>query len=161
MSFEVVWAAAITAVVTGIVGYIFGYIKDTSVRHRVEKEKQYTHEIERDEAIKTIMLRQEELSEQFKELSKQVVSLEATVQHVTNGGKVLLRDRIIQSCRVFIEKGSITLAARTNISDMYHWYHDELHGNGLGEVYYNKMLELKIVDDGIPTTSHLELEEKI
>ena len=161
MSFEIIWATIITATVTGLVGYIFGYIKDTSNRHREEKERRYNHEIERDEAIKTIMLQQEDLCKQSKELARQVVSLEAKVQHITNGGKALLRDRIIQSCRVFIEKGSITMAARTNISDMYHWYHDELHGNGLGEVYYNKMLELEIVDDGIPTVSHIELEEKL
>ena len=51
--------------------------------------------------------------------------------------------------------------ARNNISEMYHWYHDELHGNGLGEIFYQRMMDLPLVDEDMPIVSKMNLDEDI
>ena len=150
-------SSIVILVLSGAAGYIKGYI-DKYSKTSADKERLFKELLENN---KRLIEQNEENKKRDDELKRQLDEMSTVVQHITNANKVLLRDRIIQSCRVFIERGCISRMARNNISEMYHWYHDELHGNGLGEVYYNKMLELEIVDDGIPTVSHIELEEKL
>lgn len=56
----------------------------------------------------------------------------------------MLRDRIIQSCRFFINKGNIPPFERENICRMYHAYHDGLGGNDIASDIYHKMMELEL-----------------
>lgn len=56
----------------------------------------------------------------------------------------ILRDRIIQSCRFFINKGSISPFERENIERMYHAYHDGLGGNDIASDVYNLMKDLPL-----------------
>lgn len=155
MTIEQVWAVIVTAVVTGLVGFVFGYVKDRAAERKEEEKERHEHEIKREQLIENIIQQQKELFEQYNSMNRQIECLTTTVEHVTNGEKVLLRDRIIQACRVFIEKGYVTLSARANIIDMYKWYHEELGGNGLGETYFKRMIALEIIDDGV-VTPHIE-----
>lgn len=155
MTFEFVWASVITATITGLVGYIFGYVKDTTKEKKEVAKHKHELELKRETTIQNLVQQQKELFDQYTNITAQIEGLAKTVEHVTNGEKVLLRDRIIQACRVFIEKGYVTLSARANIVDMYKWYHEELGGNGLGETYFKRMIALEIIDDGV-VTPHIE-----
>lgn len=96
---------------------------------------------------------QEELLKHYREIKLELQEVKRSNKRLKEGGLVLLRDRIIQSCRVFIERGSVTLTARNNIRDMYKVYHDEFDGNGDGEYYFTQMEKLPI--DDIPIVSSI------
>lgn len=144
-------------IASGVVGYIKGYI-DKYSKTNAEKERLFRELIE---SNKKLLAQDEENAKRDNELNERVKKMSEVIQHITAGGKVLLRDRIIQSCRVFIERGEISRVARNNISEMYHWYHDELKGNGLGELYYQKMMELPIIDEDMPIVSKIHFDDKI
>jgi len=74
----------------------------------------------------------------------EIKSLQHGVDRICQCGLVLLRDRIIQSCWAFMERGSITITARNNIRDIYKCYHDEFSGNGNCEHFYDEMMNLQI-----------------
>ena len=99
---------------------------------------------------------QKEINKQNAEMRQELKELRESVNRIASGGLVLLRDRIIQTCRAFIERGKITITARNNIRDMYKCYHDEFNGNGDGEYYYNEMMGLPI-DQDVPIVSHFPL----
>lgn len=144
-------------IASGLIGYIKGYI-DKYSRTSAEKEKMFNELIE---SYKKLLEQNEENKKQHDELTERIKEIAEVVQRLTAGGKVLLRDRIIESCRVFLERGSISHMAKNNISEMYHWYHDELNGNGLGELFYQRMNELPIVDDDMPIVSKINLNDDI
>ena len=89
-------------------------------------------------------------------MKKEIKALKIGVDRICQGGLVLLRDRIIQSCRAFIERGSITITARNNIRDMYKCYHDEFGGNGDGEYFFDEMMNLPI-DQDVPIVSPFDV----
>ena len=95
---------------------------------------------------------QDKVAKQTAELDKKLSHISRCADRLKEGGLILLRDRIIQSCRVFIERGSITMTARNNIREMYKCYHDEFGGNGDGEFYFKEMMELPI-DKDVPMIS--------
>lgn len=144
-------------VASGVIGYIKGYI-DKYTKTNARKEKMFNELLD---SNRKLLEQSKQNAERDEELRKQIEDITEVVQHVTAGSKVLLRDRIIQSCRVFLERGEINRMARNNITDMYHWYHDELHGNGLGELYYQKMMELPLVDEDMPIVSKIQFDDEI
>lgn len=99
---------------------------------------------------------QKEINKQNAEMRRELKDLSTCVNRIASGGLALLRDRIIQSCRAFIERGKINITARNNIRDMYKCYHDEFNGNGDGEYYFKEMMELP-VDQDVPIVSHFDI----
>lgn len=65
------------------------------------------------------------------------------IEHLQDGIRAVLRDRILQSCNHFIEKGSITPLALENITMMHDSY-KELHGNGLCDKQFEAVYALPI-----------------
>lgn len=137
-------------VISAVAGYIKGYV-DKYSKTSARKEATFN------ELVKT----NKELLKQNEDNARRIEEISKVIQNITNGSKVLLRDRIIQSCRVFIERGHINHVAKNNIAEMYHWYHDELGGNGLGELYYQKMMELPVMDEDVPFVSSLHLGKEM
>ena len=146
---SIVNSGLVLLVLSGIAGYVRGYVSQYNKNNR-EREELLRQLVEQNQKIAQWHT---ENIERDEKLRRDLEHLAATVKHITNGGKVLLRDRIIQSCRVFIEKGQINTVAKSNIVEMYHWYHDELKGNGMGELFFNKMMELPVIDDDLPIVS--------
>ena len=60
---------------------------------------------------------------------------------IENGVKALLRDRIIQSCNNYRDKGYCPLYVRDNINNLFKEY-KELGGNGTVEALINETKEL-------------------
>ena len=143
MDIEQIWAVTISAVVTGVVTYLFALIKEQTKKHNEETQR-------KEEVLKCLIETNKEIltwrkntEENIKTLKETVNNIDKHLSLIKNGGMAILRDRSIQSCRVFIEKGQIGLIPRENIREMYKWYH-ELGGNGIGEMYYKQAMELKV-----------------
>lgn len=136
---------AIGALVTATIGAVVTYIKEMHHSHvKAQEEKDKT--IEGLVAFtKEVTKRLDVQEQQMEVLKAEIKELNAQIKLITYGGMALLRDRIVQACRIFLERGSITLDARNNISEMYKWY-AELGGNSTGEYYYKKMMELPVDD---------------
>ena len=65
----------------------------------------------------------------YKKLMDKQKEAEVEQKAIANGVKALLRDRIIQSCNHYSEKGYFPLYARENIEDLFKEY-AALGGNG-------------------------------
>lgn len=140
---------------TAFLSFVSGRAQNIASRHDVEaarKEEQFNHIIERQKELSSL---QSEMRVQLHELDKKLNTISKCTGRLKDGGLIILRDRIIQSCRIFIKRGAITITARNNIRDMYRCYHDEFGGNGDGEYYYKQMMQLP-VDTDVPLVSHFE-----
>lgn len=133
--------------------YLTGRAQAKAKKNDEKKEEQEKLLQEMADNYKRLIDGQEELLEHYKEIKLELRDVKRSNKRLKEGGLVLLRDRIIQSCRVFIERGSVTLTARNNIRDMYKVYHDEFDGNGDGEYYFTQMEKLPI--DDIPIVSSI------
>ena len=141
---------------TAALSFFSGRAQSMANRHdaAVEaKEKLFQDMLENQ---KQFIAWQEEINKQNAEMRKELKELRECMNRIASGGLALLKDRIIQSCRAFIERGKITITARNNIRSMYKCYHDDFNGNGDGEYYFNEMMALP-VDPDVPIISHFSL----
>lgn len=147
MTFELICQWVASAVITGLVGYLWGIAKDKKREYDEElKEKELTQRklVETCEALVKWRVRQEKDTEQ---LYRALEKLSLQMDKMRDGGMSLLRDRIIQSCRFFISQDCIHIEARDNITMMYKSYKN-LGGNGVCSEIYANMMTLKVV--GLP-----------
>lgn len=138
---------------TVLLSFLSGRAQNIASRHDEEtakKQEQFQHIIEQQ---RDFSLWQADITNQINELDRKLGLISRCTDRLRDGGLILLRDRIIQSCRIFIERGSIPITARNNIRDMYKCYHDEFDGNGDGEFYFQQMMGLPI-DQDVPIVSH-------
>ncbi|ORT99030.1 hypothetical protein D081_2209 [Anaerovibrio sp. JC8] len=141
---------------TAVLSFFSGRAQSMANKHDEAVAKKEQLFMEMMENQKKFIAWQEEINNQNAEMKKEIRALQLGVDRICKGGLVLLRDRIIQSCRAFIERGSITITARNNIRDMYKCYHDEFKGNGDGEYFYEEMMNLP-VDQDVPIVSHFDV----
>ena len=109
----------IEALMGAVIGFYFK--KYERKQERLEQER-----LERE---------QERYAREQERLARMVLTEEALV--------AILRDRIIQSCRFFIKKGSIPAFERESIERMYNAYHS-LGGNDIASDIYRQMRELPL-----------------
>lgn len=57
------------------------------------------------------------------------------------------RNRLVELCEVYLERGSITLKEYQSLSELWKVYHYGLTGNGQGEEYYNKVCKLPLTHE--------------
>lgn len=62
------------------------------------------------------------MHQEIENMTDTLSSYDQKIIHLINGGVALLQDRLLQSCRVFIERGKISATAKENIKNMYKWY---------------------------------------
>lgn len=147
----------VTPLVGGIVGYILAYVKHIAVNKKNELDERENSFRELIENYEKLAKRNDELDKKLEEFGNRLDNIDKKMDNLVHGGKSILRDRIIQSCRHFVELGSISFVARNNIMDMYYWYHDVWGGNGDGEYYYKLMMKLPV--DGTPIVSHVDFKQ--
>lgn len=141
---------------TAVLSFFSGRAQSMANKHDEAVAKKEQLFLEMLENQKKFIAWQEEINNQNTEMKREIKSLQNGVDRICRGGLVLLRDRIIQSCRAFIERGSITITARNNIRDMYKCYHDEFGGNGDGEYFFDEMMNLPI-DQDVPIVSPFDV----
>ena len=145
ISWEQIWGAIITTIVVTLIKIVFTFLKEQ--RKKREEEEEHKNAI-----IKALMDNNTELSNWKKDidsknqiLEKELHHLNQQIKQITDSDLIILKDRILQSCRYFIGKGFITVAARENITEMYNCY-KKMGGNGTGKIIFEQAMELKIRD---------------
>lgn len=139
MTFEQIVILAIGAFITAVV---HAMVSNFQKMHEQQQEEQR----ERDKTVDDLVEKVEDVAENFKqieELHGDIRDLSLQLDVLKQSIKSILRDRIIQSCRVFVERGSITLTAKENICEMYKWY-TAMGGNGICKHYFTEMDNLPV-----------------
>ena len=145
VSWEQIWGVVITTIVASLIRITFTFLKE-------QKQKHFEEQKQKDDIIAALMKNNQELSAWRKDidaknnaLEKELHHLNQQIKQITDSDLIILKDRILQSCRYFITKGYITVAARENITEMYQCY-KKMGGNGTGKIIYEQAMELKIKD---------------
>ena len=145
ITWEQIWGVAITTIVGGIIRVIFSFLKEQKQKHEDEQKA-------KDAIIDALMKNNQELLEwrramevENQLLKKELQAILYQIKQITDSDLIILKDRIIQSCRFFIGKGSITMSARENIADMYSCY-KEMGGNGTCKIVFEEAMKLEISD---------------
>ena len=153
MTFEQIVILAIGAFITAIIHAIVSHFQKLHEQHQKEQRK-------RDRTVDDLVLKIDGVVEKLKqieELHDDVRDLNLQLDTLKQSLKSIIRDRVIQSCRVFIERGSITLTAKENICDMYKWY-SALGGNGTCKYYFTEMDNLPV--DNTPTVPRIRIPDE-
>ena len=101
-----------------------------------EKNRKLNHKFE------AFMERTEKHNDKFIEDS---IKLQDAIKHTINAAKSILKDRIVQACRFFIEQESINYIAKENVKEMYKWYCTFTDDDILINQMYLKCMELPVV----------------
>ena len=80
-------------------------------------------------------------------LSQSILEINKVDEALTKGMAALLRDKIKQAHKYYIEKQSISPTGLENITEIYKDYHDQLHENGVGEKMFKEIKNLPLKDD--------------
>lgn len=153
MTFEQIVILAIGAFITAIIHAIVSHFQKLHEQHQAEQR-------ERDKTVDGLVVKIDDIVEKLKqigELHNDIRDLNLQLDTLKHSLKSIIRDRIIQSCRVFIERGSIPLTAKENICDMYKWY-SALGGNGTCKYYFTEMDNLPV--DNTPTVPRVDISEE-
>lgn len=127
--------AAITAIVSGVIGFIRGKLSEVN-KARIERERQIDRVVEAVEKLEHWQKRTEE----------KLKKIDISMENIINGGTALLRDRILQSCQYFRKMGRIPFSSRENLRKMYDVYH-AYGGNGIATRDFKAMMDLPVYDD--------------
>ena len=151
-----IWGAVITTVVAGLIKFMYSFLKEQRDKH--EQEQRTKNNI-----IAALMKNNEELIEWRKDIEEknsrieqELISINSQIKKINHSDLILMKDRILQSCRYFISKGYITMSARENITEMYDCYKD-MGGNGVGKMMYEHAMKLPVKD----TTGEIELMDAV
>lgn len=147
MTWEYVWGVVITTVVGGLLRMVSSFIKEQKDKH--EEEQQTKNEIftQLVQNNKELLEWRGQMEVENQLLKKELQTISKQINRITDSDLIILKDRILQSCRFFIGKGSITMGARENISEMYACYKD-MGGNGTCKVVFEQAMKLEISDLG-------------
>ncbi|MGN1049762.1 MAG: hypothetical protein ACI4P9_04460 [Selenomonadaceae bacterium] len=126
--------------------YIGGRLQSKASRQDAEADRREAKLQELFSNIEILLQYHDEMANKIEGMNSQIAELERQMGRVIKGGLSLLRNDVIRACSEAIDKGEISIAERSRITEMYKIYHDEFSGNGEGEYYYNAMLEIPVVD---------------
>ena len=102
------------------------------------------------DTLKTVTSELKTMSGQLSDLQKKVETMQGNVSHINGqlaiigeGTKMELFDTLYHWKKILVdERGWATEAEKREVKAIYEVYHDGLKGNGQGEVYYNRIMEL-------------------
>lgn len=149
ISWGEIWGVIITSVVGGLIKYMYTFLKELREKHAQEQKT-------KNNIINALMKNSEELIEWRRDIDEknlrieqELQSINQQVQKTAHSDLILMKDRILQTCRYFLSKGYITISARETITEMYHCYQD-MGGNGTGKLVYEQAMALPIKDVTTP-----------
>lgn len=131
---------------TAFLAYAGGRLQSKANKHDAEVERREARLQELFANVEILLQYHDEMANKIEGMNSQITELERQMARVIKGGLSLLRNDVIRACSEAIDKGEISIAERSRITEMYKIYHDEFSGNGEGEYYYNAMLEIPVVD---------------
>lgn len=147
-SWEEIWGGLITTGLIGLAKVVFSFLREQKLKYEEEQEK-------KDQIISMLIENNKELMSWRKDIEKEnnmlrdeLRNINNKMERITDSDLTLLKDRILHSCRYFLNKGEISLGARENITEMYHCY-ERMGGNGTGKLIYDQTMKLKVSDINI------------
>lgn len=142
-SWEQIWGGLITAGLIGLAKVVLSFLYEQKLKAEKEQEK-------KDQIISMLLSNNKELMAWRKDMEKEnavlhqeLCNINRKMERITDSDLILLKDRIYQICKHFINKGEIPLSARESITEMYNCY-AKMGGNGTGKLIYEQMMKLKI-----------------
>ena len=163
------WQTIISGTLVAIIGCLVRYYsnkiekykKEAEAKEAERRENQNRRRKQIDDIIEhygEILEWQKRMDEKFEKIKTDMEKYTSRINKVIDGGLALLRDRILQSCRNFIEKGSTSYVARENITEMYKAYHN-YGGNGVVTRYYEEFMKLPVLD-GVSGSVNTEITNR-
>lgn len=153
------WIQISTASITAIVGtivpwYLSRIVSEQERREEEQKQREQERVRHEQDVLKQLTemraviedLKEKERVRSVREQEKEEQERKR-IEIIEVALRAMLRDRIIQSCRHFIEIGSIPLFERENIIKMYRAY-EALDGNDIAHEFFIRMQELRIEGQG-------------
>ena len=147
VTWEYIWGVVITTVVGGLIRVVGSFIKEQKNKHEEEQRTKNNIFNQLVQNNKELLEWRESMEVENSLLKKELQTISRQINQITDSDLIILKDRILQSCRFFIGKGSITMAARENISEMYACYKD-MGGNGTCKIVFDEAMKLDISDIG-------------
>lgn len=145
VSLEQIWGAVITTAVGIILRLIVVFLKE-------QREKRQQEEEHKNQIISELMKNNQELIDWKSDIANKNAQIEAQLkdlyeqlQRITESDLILMKDKILHLCGYFINQGTITLAARENLTEMYKCY-QHLGGNGTCKLVYEQTMALRVKD---------------
>ena len=150
------WQTIISGTLVAIIGCLVRYYSKKIEKYKREAEAKEAERRESEnrrrkqidniiEHYGEILEWQKKMDEKFEKIKTDMEKSTSRINKVIDGGLALLRDRILQSCRNFVEQGSTSYVARENITEMYKAYHN-YGGNGVVTRYYEEYMKLPVLD---------------
>lgn len=163
------WQTIISGTLVAIIGCLIRYYskkiekykKEAEAKEAERRENENRRRKQIDDIIEhygEILEWQKRMDEKFEKIKTDMEKYTSRINKVIDGGLALLRDRILQSCRNFIEKGSTSYVARENITEMYKAYHN-YGGNGVVTRYYEEFMKLPVLD-GVSGSVNTEITNR-
>ena len=163
------WQTIISGTLVAIIGCLIRYYskkiekykKEAEAKEAERRENENRRRKQIDDIIEhygEILEWQKRMDEKFDKIKTDMEKYTSRINKVIDGGLALLRDRILQSCRNFIEKGSTSYVARENITEMYKAYHN-YGGNGVVTRYYEEFMKLPVLD-GVSGSVNTEITNR-
>lgn len=163
------WQTIISGTLVAIIGCLVRYYskkiekykKEAEAKEAERRENENRRRKQIDDIIEhygEILEWQKRMDEKFEKIKTDMEKYTSRINKVIDGGLALLRDRILQSCRNFIEKGSTSYVARENITEMYKAYHN-YGGNGVVTRYYEEFMKLPVLD-GVSGSVNTEITNR-
>ena len=147
ITWEYIWGVVLTTVVGGLIRVVGAFIKEQKNKHEEEERTKNDIFNQLVQNNKELLEWRESMEIENKLLKTELQAISKQITKITDSDLIILKDRILQSCRFFIGKGSITMAARENIADMYACYKD-MGGNGTCKIVFEEAMKLEISDIG-------------
>ncbi|WP_081303861.1 hypothetical protein ACPBEH_04995 [Latilactobacillus sp. 5-91] len=85
-------------------------------------------------------------TELVKHRNMRLASLENRMNANDNAVQAVLHDSLYKQCTKVIYRGTVTISELDNIEHLFRGY-SGVGGNGTGEALYNKVKNLKLIDD--------------
>ena len=90
----------------------------------------------------------EDVESQVQNLGNIIEQINGRIETMGRGTKMELFDTLhARYVKLVKKRGWASNAEKREVNEIYHIYHDELHGNGQGERYYNAILDLPESDE--------------
>lgn len=160
VSLEQIWGAVITTAVGIILRLIFMFVKE-------QREKRQQEEEHKNQIISELMKNNQELidwksdmANKNSQIEAQLTGLQDQMRRISENDLILMKDKILHVCGFFLSQGTITLAARENLTEMYRCY-QHLGGNGTCKLVYEQTMALRVKDILLDNKAILDEEIRV
>lgn len=123
---------------------------DEEQRRHMRMDKFLDKAEENNEKLKEVATTVNTLSDQVSEIKTKVDDLQSHMTHIDGrlsiigeGTKMELFDTLYNWKKILVdERGWASAAEKKEVKDIYEVYHEGLHGNGQGKVYFEQIMNL-------------------